>query len=217
MRNVRTQGSRSTGDPPNTSRHQVTAGSGSSSAGQPQIQPSQDSRVPGQGTSTLEEHPQEPLQTRETQVIPPPTRPHSPGSPSALSPTAQTVSGQTLNATGSTGGRQSTPDEGGDIPPPGRASSVTPALGSSHNTTTTLDTPPGDLRSGITGSSRHGKQRRLEPYSDEETGADGGDRGDVPMEDNPNITPQQQQYGGVCFIPVTAFSQAHPLIEPTRN
>jgi hypothetical protein len=51
--------------------------------------------------------------------------------------------------------------------------------------------------------SRHGKQPRVEPYSDEETGAGGVDRGDVHMEENgQNHTQRQRQHRGVCFISV---------------
>lgn len=67
------------------------------------------------------------------------------------------------------------------MPPLDRYGSVTPTPRDSHNAITTLDTSLGDFRGENAGSSRHGKQRRLEPYSDEETGPDGGDGGDIPM------------------------------------
>lgn len=189
LRNVRIQGLQSSGDPPNTSLCQVT--SGSSSAGQPQIQPPQDSRVPGQETSTLEERPQEPVQTQETQVILLPTRPHSPGSFSAPSPTAQAISGQALNVTGRTGDRQSMPDE--EEVPPERYGSVTPTPRNSYNATITLDTPPRDLQGGKAGSSQR-KHRRLDPYSDEEIAPDGGDRGSVSTRLH-NLSPRGFQSG----------------------
>ena len=176
-RDVRIQGSRSTGDHLNIS-HQVP--SGSSSIGQPRIPTSQDLRALGQGTSALEERPQEPLQTRETRVILYSTRPHLQGPSPALSPTAPAVSDQALDVTGSTGGRQSTLHEGDDVSPSDRHGSATPTPRDSRNTTATLHTPPGDLRGGEAGSLRHGKQRRVEPYSDEEINSDKGNGHDIP-------------------------------------
>jgi len=55
------------------------------------------------------------------------------------------------------------------------------------------------------GSSRRGKQKRLEPYSDEETRADGDD---FAMEDDANQN--------VCFTPVSLVSNPYFLLQEGR-
>ena len=118
----------------------------------------------------------------------------------------------------------------GVIQSPVRHGSVTPTPGNPRNTTSnssprnprgdevaeTYTPPPRNTQSGQAGTSRHGKQRMIEPYSDEETGA-GGDGGDVPMEDNANSIPHRQQYGGVRFIFIPIYSHIHSSLESTRN
>lgn len=54
---------------------------------------------------------------------------------------------------------------------------------------------PRESQSEQTRPSRHGKQRRLDPFSDEEGGDGEGDE-DIAMDDHPS----QQRYGGVCSI-----------------
>ena len=178
LRDVRIQESRSTGDHFNTSHHQIP--SGSSSVGQPRIQTPQDLRALGQGTFSLEESPQEPRQTRETQVVLSHTRSHLQTPHPALSPTVQAASDQALDVTGSTGGQQSTLHGGDDGLPSDRHRSATPTPRDSRNTAATLDTPSGDLRGGGAGSLRRGKQRSVEPYSDDETDLDEGNGRDIP-------------------------------------
>lgn len=71
-------------------------------------------------------------------------------------------------------------------------------------------------RSGKAGPSRHGKERMLEPFSDEEFSAGMGDQSDVVMRGGSNNAQWQRQHGGVrTFVPVVSVT--HRLEEPTRN
>lgn len=58
-------------------------------------------------------------------------------------------------------------------------------------------------------SSRHGKGRRVEPYSDEETGSGVGNREDVHMEESSPNAQDRREYGGVRFISVPIVFNAH--------
>ena len=216
LSNVRIQESQPT-CPPNTPHSQITHAS--QSAGQPQMQQLQElSITPNQVVSNLrDEGFQEPLGTGQTQTIPPQsTHPHSPGSSRGISPVAQPPPSHDTAVTGIAGGSQPTLSERNETRSPGRSLSVTPTPGNQRNTDTTTPlnttTPsPRDLRGGVAEPPRHGKGKRLEPYSDEEEVVD------IPMEDRNDFTPHQQQYGGVCFISHPTFSCTHSLVEPASN
>ena len=73
------------------------------------------------------------------------------------------------------------------------------ANGGDFSTGAHIQSPRG-LQGGLADPSRHGKERRTDPYSDEEGGAGGGGRDDVFMEDSPNSPSfTQRQDGGVRF------------------
>lgn len=68
-----------------------------------------------------------------------------------------------------------------------------------------------DAQGGKAGPSRHGKGRRVEPFSDEETGAGGGDR-DVPMEEGSNHAQYQQHHGEASVVSVYRLCSSFSLI-----
>lgn len=73
-----------------------------------------------------------------------------------------------------------------------------PNTGNGDNVFTETHTPlPRDHQNTGVRTSRSGKQRRVEPYSDEETGAGGGD---VPMAESSSGAQHQRQHGEVRFV-----------------
>ena len=194
LSNVRNQESQPTCAPPNTPHSQVTHAP--SSADQLQVRGSQEppSVTPDRVVSNLgEEGPQQPLGTGETQTIPPrSTNPPSPGSSRGLSPVTQPPSRHEPAVTETTGGLQLTLRERDETSPAGSSRSITPTPENQRNTNTTtpLSTtspPPRDPWSGPAEPPRHGKGKRLEPYSDE-----GEEVVDVPMEDHNDFTSHEQ-------------------------
>jgi hypothetical protein len=188
------------------------------------------SRIPSQGISALEERPQLPPELQETRVIPfDPSRLRSPSASSTFSTATQNSAGQ---ARLSGGGGPPSPIRTGSITPtleksyntttsprrpPGRVvghrkryrvysdadEEVNPDGNDRDGTSIVVQNlPPRGPRSEEAGPSRLGKERRLEPFSDEEAGAGESGLGDVPMEEDMNHPQHQRQHGEVSLISV---------------
>ena len=175
--------------------------------------------IPGETAPTSDEHRRTPPETRGAQYVLAPTPPLPSSSCAQITSLApHKPSDQDLDVTENLSGRPPTPDGGNDAASPTRLGSTTPTQRDQHNTSVPLASPTSPSigrQDGWTGQSRHGKGRRIEPYSDEEIGSNGGD---IPMGDASNSIPRQQHYGevqfvsGICF-PILMPQQSRPATE----
>jgi hypothetical protein len=180
-----------------------------------------------------------------SEVIPPNSSPPDPPPSTSLAVSTAVLNSSGLkelsDLIGHEVGQEVTLGEGTSTPTPTRHGSITPTAGNPNNTTTALDSAAQSLK-GLWGRmvgssrlhdgvgsdleeeseevrpSRRGTRRRVEPYSGEEIGAAGGNRGDVSMEENcSNHAQHQQQLGEVRFTSALVFFGAYLPQEPTRD